>query len=142
LVDIRIFVIYIPGVTHHAHLAHAGVTLVAAFDNPPNESTPADAAFVYFGLVDARKRLAAPYNTRHGYPGFSLAMSPVQVPLRLCPSSPASSLSTKEIQDYLIKVAGVIKDEYMKQKAYPSLLAVNPQQGDMMLTSLRDPAAP
>ncbi|KAF8501357.1 hypothetical protein JB92DRAFT_3084380 [Gautieria morchelliformis] len=119
-------------------IAHAALTLVAACDNPPQESTPADAAIVYYGLVDARMRLAAPYNTRDGYPGFCLATSPIQVPLRLCPSSPPSSLSTKEIQSYLIKVASVLKDEYLKQKAYPSLLAINREQAEMMLASLQD----
>ncbi|KAF8515738.1 hypothetical protein JB92DRAFT_3142760 [Gautieria morchelliformis] len=121
------------------HIAHAALTLVAAFDNPAQESTPADAAFVYYGLVDTRSRLVAPYNSRDAYPGYCLGMSVIQVPLRLCPSS---SISKDETRGYLVKVANIVKDQYLKQKAYPSLLAIDGQQVEMMLAGPRSGAPP
>jgi hypothetical protein len=118
--------------------AHAALTLVAAFDNPAQESTPADAAFVYYGLVDTRSRLAAPYNSRDAYPGYCLGMSVIQVPLGLCPT--CTSLSANETRDSLIKVANVVKGQYLRQKAYPSLLAIDGQQVEMMLAGPRSGA--
>lgn len=116
--------------------AHAALTLVAAFDNPAQAGTPADAAFVYYGLVDARARLAAPYNARDAYPGYCLGMSVIQVPLSLCPTAAAP-----DTRDALIKVAHIVKEQYLRQKAYPSLLAVDGQQVELMLAGIRAAAS-
>ena len=36
------------------HAVHTALTLVVAFDNITQVGMPVDAAFVYYGLVDAR----------------------------------------------------------------------------------------
>ncbi|KAF8583566.1 hypothetical protein K439DRAFT_1653435 [Ramaria rubella] len=117
------------------HIVHAAVSLVAALDNPRSESTPDDAAFVYYRLVDGRKSLESPYCTRDGYPGYCLGMSAILVPLSLCPRK--SSLSATETRECLLKLAEVVKAGYSRQKAYPSLLAVGTQQVDLMLAGVR-----
>ncbi|KAF8581965.1 hypothetical protein K439DRAFT_1653936 [Ramaria rubella] len=124
------------------HVAHAAISIVAALDNPRTSGTSEDKAFVFYGLVDARKRLTVPYSARDGYPGYCIAMSAIQVPLHLCPSDPFSS--AKELRESMLRIAPVLKTQYLKQKAYPSLLAMSTQQVEMMLAGMRagDPPPP
>ncbi|TFK50405.1 hypothetical protein OE88DRAFT_1712963 [Heliocybe sulcata] len=118
-------------------VAHGAVCLVCASDNPPNESTPDDASFVFYGLVDSRARLAAPWSSREGYPGYCLGMSAIVVPVKLVQSSAAEGEKAQ-----LLKLADAVKQEYAKQKSYPSLLAIEAQEVEMMLAGLRSGAPP
>ena len=76
-------------------------------------------------------RLVAPYNMHDAYPGYCLTMSIIQVPLSLCPT-----VATPYMHNTLIKVTHVIKEQYLWQKAYPSLLTINGQQAKLMLTGI------
>ena len=92
--------------------------LVMVFDNITQVGTPMDTAFVYYGLIDARACLMAPYNARDAYPGYCLTMFVIQVPLSLCPA--AAMLDTCN---------------GLWQKVHPSLLT-NGQQAKLMLTGI------
>ena len=58
-------------------------------------------------------------------------MSVIQVPLSLCPAA-----AVPDTCNTLIKVTHVIKEQYLWQKAYPSLLAIDGQQAELMLTGI------
>ena len=98
--------------------------LVVVFNNIMQVGMPMDAVFVYYGLINARACLMAPYNARDAYPGYCLAMSVIQVPLSLCPA--AATLNTCNS---------------LWQKAHPSLLTINGQQAKLMLTGIRTAAS-
>ncbi|GBE83323.1 hypothetical protein SCP_0503710 [Sparassis crispa] len=114
------------------HVAHAAVTLVCALDNPPSASTPPDATFVYYGLVDGRARLAEPYSGKLGYPGYALGMTAIQVPV-----SAAVPAAGEGERDVLLRLSGIVKDEYAKQRAYESLMAIVCQEVDIMLGGMK-----
>ncbi|EIM79595.1 uncharacterized protein STEHIDRAFT_143167 [Stereum hirsutum FP-91666 SS1] len=116
------------------HLAHAAVAIVCAHDNPPSSSTPEDATFVFYGLVDSRDRLNSEYSGKgsSAYTGYCLGMSAIQLPV-----SVVSSSASEGEKAQLLKAAEVIKQEYARQKAYPALLAIEAQQVEMMLSGLR-----
>jgi hypothetical protein len=84
---------------------------------------------VSFGSMDTRRRLAAPYNERSRYPGHCLSSSVIDVPLT---QVDASSAATQ-----LISTAKVIKQEYARQRAYPALLAVIAEMGDMLVAGMK-----
>lgn len=115
-------------------IAHAAIALVCFHDNPPSSSTPEDATFVFYGLVDCRDRLNSEYSGKgsSAYTGYCLGMSAIQLPVSVISSS---ALEGEKAQ--LLKAAEVIKQEYARQKAYPALLAIEAQQVEMMLSGLR-----
>ncbi|KAL6304751.1 hypothetical protein BKA93DRAFT_261703 [Sparassis latifolia] len=119
------------------HVAHAAVTLVCALDNPPIASTSADATFVFYGLVDGRARLAAPYSGKLGYPGYALGMTAIQVPV-----SAAVPAASENNRDVLLRLSGIVKDEYAKQRAYESLMAIACQEIDLMMSGMKASGAP
>ncbi|EPQ50001.1 hypothetical protein GLOTRDRAFT_141642 [Gloeophyllum trabeum ATCC 11539] len=119
------------------HIAQAALCLICVDDNPPTDSTPADAAFVFNGLVDGRNRLLGKYSSRDGYPGYALAMSPVIVRVSVVTSS--ASLGTK---GQLLRVAEVVKQEYKKQRDFPALLAIASQESELMFAGLKAGTAP
>lgn len=102
--------------------------MVCVKDNPPTAETRRDALLMHFGLVNSRAQLAAPYNERLAYPGYCLGMSPIKVPVSLISGS--AGKSDKEL---MLLVAHALKEEYAAQKALPSLLAISPHQGDLMI---------
>jgi hypothetical protein len=114
-------------------IAHAAVALVCAYDNPPTVETAKDATFVFYGLVDCRGRLAVPYSSKEGYPGYCLGMSAIQIPVSVAETKGGH-------KEKLLAAAEFLKQEYAKQKAYPSLLAIEPQQVDLMLADVRSGA--
>lgn len=105
--------------------------MVCAFDNPPSSSTP-DAVFVSHGLADCRSRLARGYSGENGYPGYCLGVSPIVVPV-----SVLTSAAHKSEKMQFLELASAVKAEYVKQKAYPSLLAVVGQEMDMVLAGVK-----
>ncbi|KAJ7711004.1 hypothetical protein B0H16DRAFT_1820332 [Mycena metata] len=102
-------------------VVHAALMMVCVFDNPPTADTPTDAALVSMSLVNPRYRLQSAYSGRDGYPELALCGSAI-----------------------LTEIAHAIKAEYLKQKAFPSLLAITQQQTEMMLPALKNagPDAP
>ncbi|GBE89886.1 hypothetical protein SCP_1702120 [Sparassis crispa] len=114
------------------HIAHAAISLVCALDNPPNTSTSPDARFAYYGLADSRTRLAALYSEKLGYPGYALGVSVIQIPV-----SAAVATAGESNEQVLLRLASIVKDEYTKQRAYPSLLGVVCQQVDLMILGLK-----
>ena len=118
------------------NVAHAAVFLVCANDNPPSEDTPKDAVLMNYGIVNARARLRPPYNEQDGYPGYCLGMSPIVVLLSFIAEN-----AQKSAKDQLIAIANNIKDSYRRQREYPALLAVEPEQGDLMRAAMT-PGAP
>ncbi|KAJ6620413.1 hypothetical protein B0H10DRAFT_1076725 [Mycena sp. CBHHK59/15] len=113
-------------------VVHAALMMVCAFDNPPSPDTPSDAPFVGYGLVNCRHRLQPEYSGRDGYPGYCLGASPIVVPLSILTA--ASDVGEKA---QLIQMATAVKAEYLRQKAYPSLLAVIGQEVDLILSDFR-----
>jgi len=118
------------------HVAHGALSMVCAEDNPLTESSNPDAAMLYYGLVDARKRLVEPYKSQSPYSGYCLAMSPIIIPMS----------SFKEVKDFaeasvLKMTAGMVKEQYQWQKAAPALLGVIAQEVELMLAPLNTMAA-
>jgi len=112
-------------------IVHAALMMVCAFDNPPSASTPSDAAFVSYGLVDCRSHLSPAYSGKNGYPGYCLGMSPIVVPLSVLAFGDGSE------KTQLLRLAEAVKSEYVKQKAYSSLLAVVGEQTDLLVAGAR-----
>ena len=75
--------------------------------------------------------MASSTHVHDTYPGYCLTMSVIQVPLSLCPAA-----DVPDMCNTLIKVTHVIKEQYLWQKAYPSLLAIDGQQAEPMLTGI------
>ncbi|KAJ7763058.1 hypothetical protein B0H16DRAFT_1414358 [Mycena metata] len=117
-------------------IIHAALMMVCVFDNPPTDNTPTDAVVVALNVVNARYRLQSTYSGRDGYPGFALCASAIVVPL--------STFQTADNgeKDKLIDAAHVLKAEYLKVKAYTSLLAIAQQQAEMMLPGISNPDSP
>lgn len=114
---------------------NAAVLLVTALDNPATSSTSADTAFAFYGLVDARSRLASPYSARGGYPGYCLGISLIRVPWSSLP--PTLTQSGDGAVDALLTVARTLKDEYTKARGRHSLLAVQAQMVDTVHSGIR-----
>ncbi|KAJ7748629.1 hypothetical protein B0H16DRAFT_1319703, partial [Mycena metata] len=119
-------------------VVHAALMMVCVFDNPPTADTPADAALVSMSLVNPRYRLQSAYSGRDGYSGLALCGSAIVAPLSIL-----RTLNKSE-KEQLTEIAHAIKAEYLKQKAFPSLLAITQQQTEMMLPALKNasPDAP
>ena len=102
--------------------------LVTAADNPPTDETPDDAVIMNYGLVNARCRLRAPYNKKDAYPGYCLGASPIWVECSFIAEN-----SHKSKREQLLAVAACLKEQYLEQKKYPSLLSIEPEQMDLMV---------
>ncbi|KZT60759.1 hypothetical protein CALCODRAFT_480424 [Calocera cornea HHB12733] len=108
----------------------AALNLVVATDNPPTSETPADAAFVYYGIVNNRSdRLIAPYSGRDGYPGYCLGVSVLSFPVDMLRNK--TDFFDKAL---LLDMAEQVKQAYKKQQQYPALLAIQSQICDIMLS--------
>ncbi|KAJ7749616.1 hypothetical protein B0H16DRAFT_1691762 [Mycena metata] len=107
-------------------VVHAALMMVCVFDNPPTADTPADAALVSMNLVNPRYRLQSAYSGRDGYPGLALCGSAIVAPLTILRTP------NKSEKEQLTEIAHAIKVEYLKQKAFPSLLAITQQQTEMI----------
>lgn len=102
--------------------------LVTANDNPPTDETPEDAVIMNYGLVNARCRLRAPYNKKDAYPGYCLGASPIWVECSFIAKN-----SHRNKKEQLLAVAACLKEQYLEQKKYPSLLSIEPEQMDLMV---------
>ncbi|PFH50118.1 hypothetical protein AMATHDRAFT_48178 [Amanita thiersii Skay4041] len=109
------------------HLVHGALSLLPILDNPPPKDT--DAVIFYYGLVDGRQRLAKEYRSPLGYPGYCLGMSSIQIPVSLYNKLPHDDKKTM-----VLEYAKVVQKEYKRQTEFPSLLAIEPQQVDLMLS--------
>ncbi|KAF9478578.1 hypothetical protein BDN70DRAFT_808554 [Pholiota conissans] len=114
------------------HLVHAACCLLPIYDNPP--APDSDGLIFFFGLMDGRQRLDAPYRTSTGYPGYCLGVSALQIPVSTFHRHPPSDKKA-----LIIDFAKEVKREYAKQAAYPALVAVQVQEGELMLQA---PPAP
>ncbi|KZT60758.1 hypothetical protein CALCODRAFT_515143 [Calocera cornea HHB12733] len=113
-----------------SQLFHAALNLVVAIDNPPTNETAADAAFVYYGIVNSRPdRLRAPYSGREGYPGNCLGLSALSFPL----DTLRGRVDFFD-RSLLLAMTEQVKEAYEVQKQYPALLAVQSHVFDIMLS--------
>jgi hypothetical protein len=85
--------------------------------------------FSCLGSINTRGRLRAPFNEAHAYPGLCMSVSPITVPI-----SVAQGLKGTVQLD---AVAAVVKQEYIRQKAYPALLSAISQIADMMVAAMK-----
>ncbi|EJC99631.1 uncharacterized protein FOMMEDRAFT_93379 [Fomitiporia mediterranea MF3/22] len=113
------------------HLAHGALSVLTVIDNPPAPGSP-NVVF-YYGLVDSRQRLAKEYRGASGYPGYCLGMSSIQVPVNLVDKY--SGDVTNNLKAVIMDFAQFVKKEYKRQAAFPSLLAIENQQVEMMLSA-------
>ncbi|KAJ3520564.1 hypothetical protein NM688_g9144 [Phlebia brevispora] len=113
------------------HVAHAAMFLMTSEDNPPDADTPKDAVVMNYGLVNARNHLRAPYNQKDAYPGYCLGASAIWVDVSLIAEN-----AHKSKKEQLITIAKHLKKQYQTQKEYPSLLAIEPEQMDLMVGQL------
>ncbi|KAF8154402.1 hypothetical protein BJ912DRAFT_1013932 [Pholiota molesta] len=114
------------------HLVHAAVCLLPIYDNPP--APDSDELIFFFGLMDGRQRLDKEYRTPTGYPGYCLGVSALQIPVSIFHQHPKD-----DKKGLLLDFAKTVKKEYIKQASYPALVAVQAQEGDLMLQA---PPAP
>ncbi|KII94585.1 hypothetical protein PLICRDRAFT_33387 [Plicaturopsis crispa FD-325 SS-3] len=112
-------------------ICHASIFLSAYFDDPPSDSTAPDAALVTHPPRDARDRLREPYSRPGQYPGTALGLSPIAVPVSVITAALRAGDSGVAL---LSAVAAEVNKEYAKQKGYPALLGIMPQQVDIMTT--------
>ncbi|KAJ6469456.1 hypothetical protein C8R45DRAFT_937855 [Mycena sanguinolenta] len=112
-------------------LAHAALSMVAVFFNPPSKDA-ADFALSNFCMFDTRPRLKAPY-TGEGYPGYALCPPMLHLPVSLFLTSEGSPLPLD--QDLLMKLMGEIRDRYTgnKQRA----IAYIAQASDMFAYGMK-----
>ncbi|KAF4611797.1 hypothetical protein D9613_003717 [Agrocybe pediades] len=110
------------------HLVHGALSLLPIYDNPLPADT--DALVYYFGLVDARQRLGKDYRTSPlDYPGYCLGVSSLHIPAKLFHQYDAE----KQKKELVFAFAKEVRREYVKQAAFPALLAIEPQQGELMM---------
>lgn len=117
--------------------AHAALTMVTIEDNPPTASTPAEATFYYYGLVDGRKRLAEPYSARDGYTGYCLAMTPILIPVVSTFKDKDAKVPSKEV---LLAVSKLLREAYARQKGYPALLGIGAQEVELLMQPIKEAA--
>ncbi|KAF8153966.1 hypothetical protein B0H34DRAFT_799882 [Crassisporium funariophilum] len=110
------------------HLAQGALSLLPLFDNPPPPNS--DALVFYYGLVDGRPRLSKEYRGALDYPGYCLGMSSLWIPVSLFQAH-----SIDDRKTLVIEFAKAVRKEYLKQAAFPSLVAIQPQLGDFMLST-------
>ncbi|CAA7262172.1 unnamed protein product [Cyclocybe aegerita] len=114
------------------HLVLGALCLLPLIDNPPPPNT--DALVFYYGLVDGRPRLDKKYRGSLDYPGYCLGMSGLHIPASIFHQHPI-----EDKKALVLDFAKAVKKEYAKQAAYTSLVAIEPQQGDLMMNG---PAPP
>lgn len=112
-------------------LAHGCLSLLAVLDNPPDPGSP-NVVF-YYGLVDARQRLAKKYRGALDYPGYCLGMSSIQIPVNFIDKY-AGDIA-KNLKSVVLDFAQAAKKEYLRQAAFPALLGIENQQVEMMLSA-------
>lgn len=117
---------------NHFILVHAALCLLPIYDNPP--APDSNGLIFFFGLMDGRQRLDEEYRTPTGYPGYCLGVSALQIPVSIYHQHPAD-----DKKGLILEFAKTVKKEYIKQASYPALVAVQPQEGDLMLQA---PPAP
>jgi len=117
------------------HVCHAALTLACAEDNPVPEEMLESAVFAYPHMRDGRQQLRPPYSDRGGYPGFCLGVSSI-----LIAAKALSDLPSKDDINRLIYVSGLMKKEYERQKTYPSLIAIAPEQTEVMIDPFKNNA--
>ncbi|KAJ7743645.1 hypothetical protein B0H16DRAFT_1008716, partial [Mycena metata] len=113
-------------------VVHAAIMMVCVLDNPPTADSPNDAIVVSLSVANARYRLQPPYSERDGHPGFSLCGSAITVPLSILQTP------NKSEKEQLTETAQAVRAEYLRQRAFPSLLAITQQQAEMMLPVLKN----
>lgn len=111
------------------------MTLACAEDNPVPEEMLESAVFAYAHMRDGRQRLRPPYSDRDGYPGLCLGVSSIVIPAKSL-----SDLSSKDDISRLIHVSDLMKKEYARQKAYPSLVAIAPEQTELIIGPFKNNA--
>jgi len=110
------------------HLVHGALSLLPIYDNPPAKNT--DALIYYFGLVDGRQRLRKDYRaTPLEYPGYCLGVSSLHIPAKNFHKYDAQ----KQKKELVFDFAKEVRREYIKQSKLPALLAIEPQQGELMM---------
>lgn len=114
------------------HLVHGALTLLPLFDNPPAPNT--DAVVLYFGLVDGRSYLRKEYREPQAFPGYCLGMSSLHIRASLF-----HQFSKDDKRGLVLEYAKETKREYVRQAAYPCLIAVTTQQGDLMMNAPPSP---
>ncbi|KDR74010.1 hypothetical protein GALMADRAFT_1335924 [Galerina marginata CBS 339.88] len=114
------------------HLVHGALSLLPLYDNPPPPDT--SALVFYYGLVDGRQHLRKDYRDPLAYPAYCLGMSGLHIDASLFNKFPK-----EDKKGLVLAYAKEVKREYMKQAAYPSLVAIEPQQADLMLSAAPPP---
>lgn len=113
---------------------HGAVTLTAFLDNSAAASAP-EALVMFFGLRDCRDRLIPPYNELDKFPGYVIGMSPLRVRLAEVAAVYGSVGAHEKERAALLQIASQLKAEYARQKAHPSLLAVEAQIIEILLAA-------
>lgn len=103
--------------------------MLTVLDNPPAPGSP-NVVF-YYGLVDSRQRLAKEYRGAVNYPGYCLGMSSIQIPVNIVDKY--SGDINNNLKSVIFDFAQAVKKEYKRQAAFPSLLAIENQQVELML---------
>ncbi|TFK37515.1 hypothetical protein BDQ12DRAFT_684799 [Crucibulum laeve] len=108
------------------HLIHGALCLLPVIDNPP---TNPDGVLFYYGLVDGRPCLAKKYRGPLDFPGYCIGMSPIIIPISFIHSLPLHDHKAS-----VLSLAGAVQLEYKKQKELPSLVSMEPQLIESMLS--------
>lgn len=110
----------------------ASLCLLPIYDSPPVPGS--DGLIFLFGLADGRQRLEKKYRDVLAYPGYCLGVSSLHMPVSIFYNHPP-----EDKKSIIIDFAKTVKKEYAKQAAYPALLAIQPQEGDLMLQAPPQP---
>ncbi|KAH8115210.1 hypothetical protein DFH11DRAFT_90645 [Phellopilus nigrolimitatus] len=113
------------------HLAHAALCVVTILDNPPSPGSPN--MLFFWGLVDARHRLAKEYRGTFDYPGYCLGMSSIQIPAAI--ADKYTGEIEKNAKEVVVDFARAVKKDYKHQSELPALLGIAIQQAEQMLTA-------
>lgn len=100
-------------------------------ENPKLKAMPPDAAYVFYGLVNSRDRLAPPYNGRDAFTGWGLGITCLQIPVAFV----AFATVAGDVGQLKV-VSEAVKAEYIKQKEFPSLLAVEERMTETILNDV------
>jgi len=112
-------------------VAHAALCIMTHRENPKLKAMPPDAAYVFYGLVNSRDRLAPPYNGRDAFTGWGLGITCLQIPVAFV----AFATVAGDVGQLKV-VSEAVKAEYIKQKEFPSLLAVEERMTETILNDV------
>lgn len=112
-------------------LALGCLSLLVVLDNPPESGSP-NVVF-YQGLVDGRQRLARRYRGALDYPGYCLGMSSIQIPVNIVDEYEGKV--GENLKSAVLDFARSVKAEYMRQSAFPALLAIVNEEVELMLSA-------